>query len=103
MPSTRPLAPWPVTFKTPNGTEVKLEGLWRADEAALNALDDATFLKLRKVGALPIAYAQILSMSRLAVLSRLAELREKLGAVSAGKKPEVNLDFLREEDGNLIF
>lgn len=40
---------------------------------------------------------------RLAMLSRLAELREKLGATSAGKKPEINLDFLREEDGNLIF
>jgi hypothetical protein len=97
------LTPWSIKFKAPNGAEVRLDGVWRADEAALNALDEATFLKLRKVGALPIAYAQIISMSRLAMLSRLADLREKLAATSAGKKPEINLDFLREEDGNLIF
>lgn len=97
------LTPWAIKFKAPNGTEIQLDGVWRVDERALNALDDATFLKLRKIGALPIAYAQIISMSRLSMLSRLADLREKLAGMAAGQKPEINLDFLREEDGNLIF
>ena|GEM_PF-6732518 len=37
-----------------------MEGLYRVDEAALNALPDETLLTLRKTGALPLAYAQAL-------------------------------------------
>lgn len=66
--------PWPITLKTDQG-ERKIEGLFRVNEAALNALDDEAFLSVRKSGALPLAYAQLLSMQQLRVLGELAAAR----------------------------
>lgn len=60
--------------KTDQG-ERKLEGLFRVNEAALNALDNEAFLSVRKSGALPVAYAQLLSMQQLRVLGELAQAR----------------------------
>lgn len=68
------IEPWPITLTTEQG-ERKIEGLFRANEAALNAMDDEAFLTLRKTGALPLAYAQLLSMQQLAVLGRFAQAR----------------------------
>ena len=65
------IEPWPITLKTDQG-ERKIEGLFRVNEAALNALDDEAFLGLRKTGVLPLAYAQLLSMQQLRVLGELA-------------------------------
>jgi len=65
---------WPVARKTDQG-ERKLEGLFRVNESALNALDDEAFLSLRKSGAVPIAYAQLLSMQQLRLLGELAAAR----------------------------
>ena len=68
------IEPWTITLKTGQG-ERKIEGLFRASEAALNALDDEAFLGVRKSGALPLAYAQLLSMQQLRVLGELAAAR----------------------------
>ncbi|MCO5070621.1 MAG: SapC family protein [Rhizobiaceae bacterium] len=101
------LAEWPIKFKGPKGAEISATGLMRVDEKALSELDDATYLKLRKIGALPMAYAQIISMSRLGALAQLAQLRERLSAASRQQQPAQgkapNLDFLRVEDGTLVF
>jgi len=98
------LTPWPIKVRSPDGREAPaLTGLLRVDEAALNALDEAAFLKLRKIGALPIAYGQMLSISRLELLARLGALRGQLTKAAAPKEKELNLDFLREDDGNLVF
>lgn len=68
------IEPWPVTLKIDRG-ERRIEGLFRVSEAALNALDDEAFLSVRKTGALPLAYAQLLSMQQLRVLGELAAAR----------------------------
>lgn len=66
------IKPWPL--KVPLGKEtVTVSGLHRVDEEALNALDDATFLKLRKASSLVIAYGQILSVGQVKVLRQASE------------------------------
>lgn len=98
------LTPWSIKVRTPDGKEGAFGGIYRIDEPALNALDEAAFLKLRKVGALPIAYAQLLSIPRLEVLTRLSEFRARLAKAQPQQQgSNLNLDFLREDDGNLVF
>ena len=53
-------------------------GLSRINEAALNALDDAAFLVLRKTGALPLAYLHFLSVAQLSVFERLNVAQQQL-------------------------
>ena len=62
------ICPWPITVKV-DGVDKTVDGLFRIDEAALNGLDDDAFLKLRRVGALPLAYIQLLSMAQLGVFA----------------------------------
>jgi hypothetical protein len=71
------ICPWDIRIKTGEG-EKPISGLHRIDEAGLNALGDDAFLPLRKASALPIAYAQLLSMGQTAALERLAILQENL-------------------------
>jgi hypothetical protein len=68
---------WPL--KIQDGEQEKsVTGLYRIDEAGLNALDDERFLKLRKAGGLPIAYAQLLSMNNIQLLAQLAKARAQM-------------------------
>lgn len=53
-------------------------GLFRIDEDALNALDTEAFLQLRKMGALPLIYCQLLSIQNLQRLGPLAEAQARL-------------------------
>ena len=71
------IQPWPITLKTEQGDQA-VPGLHRVDEAALNALTDDVFLKLRKASALPIAYAQMLSMGQLGMFEHFARLQAQL-------------------------
>jgi hypothetical protein len=80
------ITPWPITVKTDEG-EKPLTGLHRIDEPALNALGDEGFLKLRKASALPVAYAQLLSMGQLSVFADLAKLQVQLARVAAAAAP----------------
>jgi hypothetical protein len=73
--------------------EKPVAGLYRIDEAKLNSLDDEQFNKLRKAGALPIAYGQLLSMENIQVFEKLAKAQE--GA--AAKSPDVG-SFLGDDD-----
>lgn len=80
------------------GQQAPVEGVFRIDEAALNALPDEAFVSLRKTSALPVAYAQLLSMSQLAALQKNAEtqarLREQLKAQEPGQsRNTAGLDF----------
>ena len=68
---------WPLVVKTPQG-EQQLEGLYRIDEPAMNALPQELFAKLRATGALPIAYGQLFSMSQLSVFQKIAKLNAQL-------------------------
>lgn len=55
--------------------QVPVNGLYSADDTALNALDDASFISVRR--ALALAYAQLVSTGQVGVLSRLALIQEK--------------------------
>lgn len=67
------IRPWQIKIgEGPGGRNV--QGLYRVDEAALNALGDEAFANVRKAGALPIAYAQMLSAGMLGVFERLAKI-----------------------------
>jgi hypothetical protein len=69
---------WSIQIKGEDNARV-IAALHRVDEAALRTLSDGAFLKLRDLSALPIAYAQLLSMALIAGLTRLArsELKPK--------------------------
>ena len=58
-------------------------GLYRIDERRLRSLDDASFGVLRHNNALPLAYAQLLSMSNLEMLAQLAIARTRVGEAAS--------------------
>ncbi len=82
------LKPWALPFKSPSGP-VKLGGIFQVDEQALNQLADAEFLELRRTGALPMAYCQLLSMMRVSELERLAEARVRTLSQSASPRADL--------------
>ncbi len=93
------IEPWPITLKTEQG-ERKIAGLFRANEVALNALDDEAFLSLRKAGAFPLAFAQLVSMPQLRLLGELAGARaQPVPQVQLGQ----DLDLSWLEGGTLKF
>lgn len=71
------LQPWAFQVRV-DGQDIAVNGLFRVDEAALNALDDQWFLYLRQMGALAIAYAQLFSMGQARNLERLAQVQQQL-------------------------
>lgn len=100
------IQPWPLQTEK-DGAIVPVNGLFRTDEAALNALDAETFKGLGEKGALAIAYAQLISMNQLSVLEKLKPMREQLraqaqAAQQAAGVGELNLDFLNSS-GTISF
>jgi hypothetical protein len=94
------LVPWDIELKTDTGTR-RLEGLFRADEAKLNGLSDEHFLDLRRTGAIPLAYSQMLASQHLQILgqranARLAALRQPMTPVTASG--DLDLSFLERGD-----
>lgn len=63
--------PWAIKARTSDG-ERDIKGLWQVDEAALNALPPPAFEELRRAGALPLCYFQLLSAQHLPTLGQLA-------------------------------
>jgi hypothetical protein len=88
------IKPWPIKVKSEQG-EQPIHGLHRVDEAALAALPDEVFLKLRAASALPIAYAQLLSTGQLGIFAQLARLHSQPGPAPVAALPE-SLDGLLE-------
>lgn len=87
--------PWPESITQPLG--LALEGLHMVDERALANLTDEAFMALRRVQALPIAYALNLSLAQTHLLSRLAKVNAPMG-----EAPD-NLDHVFGEDDDLTF
>jgi hypothetical protein len=96
------LAPWPLEVETPEGRKA-VAGLFRVDEARLNALDGETFLGLRAVGALPLAYAQLLSMGQLSVFQTLAQLQAQLAQIHAQQRQTIEQSFVTTPTESLSF
>ena len=89
------IQPWQIKLKAEQA-ERAIAGLYRIDEVGLNALADDAFLKLRKTsGALPIAYAQLLSMGQLGIFEHLARLQAQSRPPPLSALPE-NIDSLFE-------
>lgn len=100
------IVPWPLTVKTAEGDKT-VEGLFRIDEAAFNALPAEALFHIRQAGALPLVYCQLLSMQNIAKLSQLVTLHAQLQAQQqAATTPaamlsqgaELNLEFLKQGD-----
>jgi hypothetical protein len=79
--------PWPLTVPVGN-QNMTLNGIHRIDEAALNALGDESFLKLRKASALVVAYGQLFSMGQVGVLARLSLMQQGMAQPSQGAPSE---------------
>ena len=80
--------------------EKPVTGLHRIDEVALNGLSDDQFLQVRKASALPIAYAQLISMGQTTALERLVILQESLQQAQKHTLPEqivVDVDTLNKD------
>lgn len=78
------IEPWPIKIEGADGTQ-QVTGLHRINEAALNALDDASFGQLRRGGSVAVAYAQLLSMANLSELAKLAQARAQAVAAERAK------------------
>jgi hypothetical protein len=87
LAKARVICPWAIKIKTGDG-EKPVSGLHQIDEVALNALGDDSFLQLRKALALPIAYAQLISIGQTTALERLVILHENLRKAQKPKLPE---------------
>lgn len=78
------IVPWSIDPSVAGGA-APLTNVHRVDDKRLAQLDDETFLKLRKANALPIAYAQLFSATRMSILGKLHELHA--GADDARSRP----------------
>lgn len=72
---------WPLVVPV-GDRQVPVNGLYTTDDTALNALDDASFISVRR--ALALAYIQLVSTAQVGVLSRLALIEES--ALKAAQK-----------------
>lgn len=100
------IQPWSIKIRTDDG-ERAIEGLYRIDEGKLNELGGEDLKSLQHADALPLAYAQLLSMQHLQTLGKLAQARA--GAKAQAQTPlpttpkgDLDLEFLNK-DGTLSF
>jgi hypothetical protein len=96
------IRPWEIKMKT-DREEKSVQGLNRIDEAAFNALSDDAFLELRRVSALPIAYAHFFSTDQLTMLPHMARVQGQfLQSRSANQTPLDRL-LAQNPDGLIRF
>ncbi|WP_087720923.1 SapC family protein [Salinicola salarius] len=94
------IEPWPLKIERGEGQEpLKVNGLYRVDEKALNALDADTYATLRG-GPMALAYAQLFSMSQLSQLAERAKFHDKH---HAQQQTSENLDQFFGDDEELTF
>lgn len=82
---------------SPEGSD-RLPSLYRVDEKRLNSLSDAEWLVLRRHGALPIAFAQLMSMGHLTTLRQLQKLRAEDAGLSESSPASKRQVFDAGED-----
>ena len=94
------IQPWPITVQGEHG-EQKVEGLFRIDEAALNALTAEALAEVRNAGGLTVAYCQLLSMQHLPTLGTLAQAhaeakKAQLAQEALAQNGELHLGFMND-------
>lgn len=88
-------AEWPLTVAVGDGHR-RINGLYRVDEAALNALDAETYATLQ--GApMQLAYAQLYSQSQTEQLTQRAALHDKITA-AGDTTPDLDALFGEDDD-----
>ena len=91
--------PWPIKVNTTAG-ERQIDGLYCVHEAKLRDLSTEVFEELRKAGALPLIYCQLLSMQNIVRLRQLGALRMRVTekqqerASTKSSSNELDLSFL---------
>lgn len=95
------IQPWDVEVKAGERTQ-KVQGLFRVDEAALNALPAEAFETLRQSGALPLVYCQLLSMQHLQRLGALARARAQAQSTALPQTDAGDLDLEFLNSGGTI-
>ena len=94
------IQPWPITVQGEHGAQ-KVEGLFRIDEAALNALTAEALSEVRTAGGLTVAYCQLLSMQHLSTLGILAQAhaeaeKARLAQEAMAQNGELHLGFMND-------
>lgn len=84
---------WPITIKGED-SEVNVEGLYRIDEAAINALSADALLEVQKIGGMTIAYCQLLSMQHLPAMGQLADAHAAQAKLTGSS--DSNLGFMSD-------
>lgn len=99
------IEPWPLKLERGEGQEpLTVQGLYRINEKAMNELAAEAFADLRKHGALPLAYAQLFSMSQLSQLTERAKFHDKQHAKQGDQSANRDIDSLLEgDDDDLTF
>lgn len=96
------IEPWKLNIKRGENDEepIALEGLYCINEIALNEVYMPVLVRLRELGALPLAYAQLFSINQFAQLGLRADYaaqqQEKAGS-------SLDLSGMFEEGGSLNF
>lgn len=93
------IVPWEMKVKTGSagGDTQAVQGLYRIDEKALNALDTKGLAALQEAHALPIAYAQLFSQHHISVLGQLYHLHANF---EQGDRSQVDVETLFDNDGD---
>lgn len=98
------IAPWPLQVRLdPDVESVELEGLYRIDEQALNALDAKPLAELRDSAALRLAYLQPVSSLQLRRLVDRGSYLARLDSARGEETPHDSLDSLFEEGDDFTF
>ena len=93
------LEPWPIKVQGEQGVQ-EVQGLYRVNEQALNALDAESLYALKQAGALNVAYCQLLSMQHLSNLGTLLQAHNQIAATQAEQaaSKELDLGFLNQRE-----
>lgn len=94
------LRPWPQALL--DSTGIQIEGLHMVDEKKLAALDNDTFIQLRRAKALPIAYGLNFSVWQAHLLTRAARLQGKVDIDTDALTTDGELDLEFLNDGGTI-
>lgn len=94
------IRPWPMTATIDN-RQVTASDLYRIDEPALDALDEPTFMRLRKTSALALAYAQLISANTVSLFQTFAKAQQQMAAPTK-PLPEASRLF-PDDDGTIKF
>jgi hypothetical protein len=95
------IQPWPIKIATKSG-HLDVGGLFRIDENTFNTLPIDALDEIRKVGALPVVYLQLMSMQNLSLLGRLADMHASNESKLQSLPDTLDLEYLNDS-GNISF